>query len=102
MVCRQTCGRADARRPAGRAHGRKVARALNGVAASMKVVDLFPDRSDGKDVSDYLETDRVGVKLIKLCKEAPLWDPSADGGTVSGHTDSDKTLIAKLATLSKL
>jgi Protein of unknown function (DUF3631) len=88
--------------PPGRAHGRKVARALNAVAASMKVVDLFPDRSDGKDVSDYLETDRVGVELIKLCKEAPLWDPSADDGRVSGHSDSDETLIAKLAALPKL
>jgi hypothetical protein len=88
--------------PPGRAHGRKVARALNGVAASMKVVDLFPDRSDGKDVSDYLETDRVGVKLIKLCKEAPIWDPSADDVRGSGHSDSDETLIAELAALSKL
>ena len=33
----------DADRP-GRAHGQKVARALNGVAASVKVIDLFPDR----------------------------------------------------------
>jgi hypothetical protein len=91
--------------PPGRAHGRKVARALNGVAGSLKVVDLFPDRSDGKDVSDYLEMDRVGAKFVKLCKEAPAWDPSADDGKDGGHSDSctdDETLIAELAALSKL
>jgi uncharacterized protein DUF3631 len=85
--------------PPGRKHGRKVARALNGVAGSIKIVDLFPDRSDGKDVSDYIERDRVGAKFIKLCKEAPFWDPSADNGKDGSH---DETLIAELAVLSKL
>ena len=36
----------------GRAHAQKVAKALYGVAASIKVVDLYPDRDDGHDVSD--------------------------------------------------
>jgi hypothetical protein len=62
----------------GRKHANKVAKAINGVAASLKVVDLFSERTDGSDVSNYLETDRVGAKFIKLCKDAPYWDPAAD------------------------
>jgi 5S rRNA maturation endonuclease (ribonuclease M5) len=89
----------------GRAHAQKVAKAINDVAASLKVVDLYPDRHDGSDVTNYLETDRVGAKFIKLCKEAPLWEPSADDDKADSRGDtsaSDDELIAELAALPKL
>ena len=38
------------------------------MAASVKVVDLFPDRSDGHDVTDWLKHDAVGAKLFKAVK----------------------------------
>jgi len=72
----------------GRAHAQKVAKALNGVAASVKVVDLYPDRRDGSDVSDWLQHDPSGARLAKLVKAAPLWEPRADGGQDDGKTES--------------
>ena len=45
----------DADRP-GRAHAQKVAKAIHGVAASVRVVDLYPERHDGSDVSDWIAT----------------------------------------------
>ena len=51
----------------------KVAKALYDVAASVKVVDLFPDRSDGHDVTDWLKHDAVGAKLFEAVKAAPEW-----------------------------
>jgi hypothetical protein len=85
----------------GRAHGQKVARALQPVAASVKVVDLYPDRSDGSDVSDWLESDTVGVQLIQAVNGAPPWEPNADTGEKAPSSD-DEALIAELATLNKL
>jgi 5S rRNA maturation endonuclease (ribonuclease M5) len=89
----------------GRAHAQKVAKAINSVAASVRVLDLFPDRHDGSDVSDWLVADTAGVKLTKLAKEAPLWEPTTDGDNADSHGDtsaSDDALIAELAALSRL
>jgi hypothetical protein len=71
----------------GRRLARKVAKAIFGIAASVKIVEL-PDLKQGQDVSDYLARDRTGVKFIKLCKEAPLWEPSKDrDGTCDAGRD---------------
>jgi putative DNA primase/helicase len=84
----------------GREHGQKVARALQPVTASLKIIDLYRDRSDGSDVSDWLKTDSVGVKLIKAVNDAPLWEPNANAMRASsGGSDEEK--IADLAKLSK-
>ena len=61
----------------GRKHAQKIAKAINAVAASLRVCDLFPERSDGSDVSDWLVEDRAGARLAALAKAAPLWGPSA-------------------------
>jgi hypothetical protein len=85
----------------GRKHGQKVAAALNGVAASVKVVDLFPDRNDSLDVYDWLKDDRAGSRLAKLVKDADEWEaPSETSGDGAGK--SDEELIAELAALPKL
>lgn len=85
----------------GRAHAQKVAAAINGVAASVRVLDLFPERRDGSDVSDWIADDRAGAKLAKLAKDAPLWEPTADkpGDDEAGKDDAE---IAKLARMSPL
>jgi 5S rRNA maturation endonuclease (ribonuclease M5) len=85
----------------GREHGQKIARALQPVAASLKIVDLYRDRNDGSDVSDWLKTDSVGMKLIKAMNDAPLWEPKADTVKASS-AGSDEEKIAELAKLSKL
>lgn len=85
----------------GRKHAIKVAKALYGVAASIRIIDLFPDLSNGRDVSDWLGSDTSGAKLAKLVKEAPLWEPSADGDSV-GKSDASDDLIAELAALDRL
>ncbi len=89
----------DADKP-GRKHGQKVARALDGVAASVKVIDLFPERNDGSDVFDWLRTDTAGVKLIKVVNEAPEWEPGAD--SEENEEKSDDELVAELVALDRL
>jgi putative DNA primase/helicase len=85
----------------GREHAQKVARALQPVAASIKVVDLYPDRNDGSDVSDWLKMDSTGESLLKLIDDAPPWNPNADSAKASS-AGSDEEKIAELAQLSEL
>ena len=65
----------------------------------MKVLDLYPDRQDGSDVSNWLEDDTAGAKLVALAKKVPLWELSADSSSSDSST-SDDALIAELAALS--
>jgi hypothetical protein len=77
----------------GRKHAQHVASNLDGLAASVKVVEL-PGLDAGGDVSDWLVTDPSGARLVQACRGAPAWEPGADGG--------DQEAIAALARLSKL
>ena len=90
----------DADEP-GRKHAQKVAKALYEVAASVKVVDLFPDRSDGHDVTDWLKHDAVGARLFEAVKAAPEWQPG-DDKPIAAATPEDEALLAELAALSPL
>ena len=84
--------------PPGRKHGQKVARALYGVAASVKVVDLFPGHNDHRDVSDWLMNDAVGASLFKKVEAAPEWQPAEE--PVAEDDESEATVgIARLAKL---
>lgn len=92
----------DADRP-GRAHAQKVACAIHGVAASVRVVDLFPDRQDGSDVSDFIASDTAGVRLAKLVKEADEWQSDGRvGGTAEDETDDATATEVEVARLAKL
>jgi Protein of unknown function (DUF3631) len=94
----------DADQP-GRAHAEKVAKAIHSVAASVRVVDLYPDRHDGSDVSDWLANDTAGVKLAKLVKEADEWEPSGGTGETGSGAEPDDEItieIARLAALSMI
>jgi putative DNA primase/helicase len=75
----------------GREHGRKVAKALFHVAKNIKIVDLFPDRDNGDDVSVFLEHDKAGVQLAKRIKEASDWSP------VDEKTQDDAALAELVA-----
>jgi hypothetical protein len=88
----------DADKP-GRAYGQMVARAIDDVAASLRILDLYPERDDGSDVSDWIMDDTAGAKLAQMAKEAPLWEPAADKASTIA---SDEKLILELAGLSKL
>src|SRR6185295_17534798 len=93
----------DADRP-GRAHAQKVAKAIHGVAASVRIVDLYPERHDGSDVSDFIANDTAGVRLAKLVKGADVWEPT--GTATSAHDakpDEEESEIGiEISRLAKL
>jgi putative DNA primase/helicase len=60
----------------GRKHAQKVAKELAGTAKSIRVLDLFPERTDGYDVSEFLKHDPSGARLAKLAREAGEWTPA--------------------------
>jgi 5S rRNA maturation endonuclease (ribonuclease M5) len=95
----------DADEP-GRKHAQKVAKALYDVAASIKVVDLFPDRSDGQDVSDWLKHDAVAAKLFKAVEAAPEWQSATRDEPMAVATAEDETeeseVTTEIARLAKL
>jgi hypothetical protein len=82
----------------GRAHAQHVARNLDKIAASIRVVPL-PGLEPKGDVSDWLETDPAGARLVRECKAAPLWEPTAAGATADDG--SHDRVIAELAALSE-
>jgi 5S rRNA maturation endonuclease (ribonuclease M5) len=90
----------DADEP-GRKHAQKVAKAIHEVAASVKVVDLHPDRSDGHDVTDWLKHDAVGARLFEAVKAATEWEPG-DDKPIAAATPEDEALLIELAALSRL
>jgi len=81
----------------GRKHAEHIARNLDPVAKSIRVVEL-PGLPLKGDVSDWLESDTAGAKLSKIAKSAPLWEPSKASGGIA----SDERLILELAGLSRL
>jgi putative DNA primase/helicase len=80
----------------GRTHAQHVARNLDLIAASVRVVKL-PNLPPKGDVSDWLESDPTGARLVRECSRAALWEP-----TTAAARSSDNELIAELATLARL
>ena len=67
----------------GRAYGEKVARAIDKVAEfaeARRPVPRDKAETNGRDVSDFLKTDRAGVNFVKAVNDAPLWEPQTDAG----------------------
>ena len=83
----------------GRRHAHKVAKALDGATASVRVLDLYPDCVDGSDVSDWLADDPSGVRLTKLTKDAALWQPASDSAGDEVGDDKSDAEITRLAKL---
>ncbi|MFO0915258.1 MAG: DUF3987 domain-containing protein [Pirellulales bacterium] len=62
---------------AGRAHGRQVAESLDGIAATVRVVDL-PGLAVAGDVSDWIAAGGTRAALEQLVEATPLWRPGAE------------------------
>src|SRR5262245_20547318 len=59
----------------GRKRVQKIARALEPIAASVRVIRL-PGLKEHGDISDWLESDPSGARLVKECESTPVWEPS--------------------------
>lgn len=70
----------------GRRHAQTVAAAVAPVAASVRVVPLFPHGDDGRDIFDWLEAGGTIEELEALIQQTPLWSPDAPG---SAPADQD-------------
>ena len=53
----------------------RIARALDPIAASVRVIRL-PGLPPKGDVSDWLESDPSGARLVKECENTPVWEPT--------------------------
>jgi hypothetical protein len=75
----------DADRP-GRDHGRVAAESLRGKATSIKIADLYPDRTDGSDIADWIaerraagqSDDAIRAELEGLISQVAEWRPRPD------------------------
>ena len=61
----------------GRRHIEKVAKSLQGVAKSIKVLEL-PGLPEKGDASDWIEAGRTKEELEKMIAECPPWEPVED------------------------
>ncbi|MDP1809317.1 MAG: AAA family ATPase [Actinomycetota bacterium] len=61
----------------GKAHAEQVAELSNGIAASIKVIEL-PGLPEKGDIMDWLAAGHTKAELIEIVKEAPLWEPNAE------------------------
>jgi hypothetical protein len=59
----------------GRKRVQRIARVLDPIAASVRVIRL-PGLVPKGDVSDWLKDDPSGARLVRECESAPLWEPS--------------------------
>jgi putative DNA primase/helicase len=59
---------------AGRSHAQRIAAALHGIAADVRIVAV-PDLPPGGDVSDWLDGGGDAATLLELCRAAPPWRP---------------------------
>jgi hypothetical protein len=61
----------------GRKRCQRIARALDPVAKSVRIIRL-PGLPPKGDVSDWLASDPSGARLIKQCESTPAWEPSPE------------------------
>jgi hypothetical protein len=79
---------------AGRAHAKRVARSLVGIAASVKIVGL-PDMQPKGDVSDYLDAGNTPEALRDLISAAPAESPKSGISTSYGRRKTHPILDEK-------
>jgi len=78
---------------AGRKKSLAAATALQGVVASLRIVQL-PDLPEKGDVSDWLDSDAANAgRLVDLCIATPEWSPKKESSAESGdaHGESAKS-----------
>jgi Family of unknown function (DUF5906) len=73
----------------GQNRGEEAAKALHSVAASVRVV-LLPGLGNTEDVRGYLDRNTVTADdFVKMCVDAPLWEPSTAVGLVGDNRNDD-------------
>jgi DNA primase len=72
---------------AGRKHAEQVAELLNGVAESVRVLEL-PGAPDKGDLSDWLDAGGTAEKLAELARATAVWQPSLAPPTCRPDGDS--------------
>jgi putative DNA primase/helicase len=79
----------------GRQHAAKIAKSLDGIAASIKVVEL-PGLPDKGDVSDWLAAGGTADTLRELVEAAPEWTPTqtADAEQEKGADEGFVKIVA--------
>jgi putative DNA primase/helicase len=60
---------------AGRKNAIDAAKALYGIAKSIRIIRL-PELNEGGDISDWLDAGHTKQELEDICYATPLWDPS--------------------------
>jgi AAA domain len=77
----------------GRGKAEDAARALHGIAASVRVV-RYPDAGDSGDVSDWLDEGHTSKDLLARCKKAPYWTPDSKGGDIAERQGADRKALS--------
>jgi hypothetical protein len=77
---------------AGRQHAEQVAKALEGVAVSVRVVEL-PNLPSHGDVSDWLAAGGTAAELRELGERAPIWTSSNNENSYEGR-NSDPLILS--------
>jgi len=77
----------------GRKHAEKVAGALYGKAASVKVV-VLPGLPEKGDVSDWLDAGNGVAELLRIVDEAPQWEPPSSSAGTTDQFDDVGTLLS--------
>jgi hypothetical protein len=70
----------------GHEHARRVAQSLQGVAASVRMIEL-PGVGPGKDVSDWLDAGGTVDQLDELAARTPEWKPVEGEAASAGNKD---------------
>jgi hypothetical protein len=79
----------------GRKHGQDIAEKLDGIAASVRLIEL-PGLPPKGDVKEWLQNDPTGARLVQICERTPVWEPTV------GATAKDEEAVAELAALAPL
>jgi putative DNA primase/helicase len=79
----------------GRRHAEKVARALYGKAASVRVVAL-PGLPEKGDVSDWLDSGNSVEELLRIVDETPEWEASSPAADTPDGVGDVGTLLSEV------
>jgi putative DNA primase/helicase len=77
----------------GRRHAEKVARALHGEAASVKVV-MLPGLPEEGDVSDWFDAGNSVDDLLRIVNETPEWESPSSSADTPDEFDDVGTLLS--------
>lgn len=72
----------------GQQHAKLVAQSLTGIAASIKVLDVFHTGTPGSDIADWLAEGGTRAEFDAIVGEAPLYEQSSSGAPHLGWSVS--------------